>query len=548
MKKIIFIILTTLLFYTRFVNLGWGLPYPMHPDESNMAAAVQNLSCEIRNWKLEIRNCYNPHFFAYGQFPLYGGYIGVLLMKFFDGDLGTAISFQEAVLSLRVISAVSSVITVFILLKILGLLGVLGRFGKKNVALYSLFIILFTFSPVLIQFAHFGTTESLLILFYSLIIYYSLLFLQKKLLPTPYSLLTFLICGLAIATKVSSVVFLALPIFTVITCDVRSYNRLSMLVRYILLTAITAIIFSPHNLISFGEFISSIQYESAVATGNILAFYTRQFDHTVPILFQVTKIFPYALGWPVYILGLLGLLGILGISWRKKEYNLLRFAFFLAFLPNAFMYAKWTRFMAPVFPILLIFAMLFLMEIKVMKIIKITIIVVAVLPGIAYLSVYRNPDVRFQASEWIYKNIPSGSTILSETANVIDLPIAVRSEKLGVRSYNIYSFNFYDLDQEKNLQQELMYLVQNADYILVPSRRIFKNHPKQVYPLLNTYYLKLFSGELGFKQIAEFNSYPKLNFQFSVFSFQFETPDEDAEETWTVFDHPVVRIYKKMRS
>jgi len=65
------------------------------------------------------------------------------------------------------------------------------------------------------------------------------------------------------------------------------------------------------------------------------------------------------------------------------------------------------------------------------------------------------------------------------------------------------------------------------------------------YPLLTQYYSDLFSGALGFKQVAEFNSYPKLSF-FGKTLIEF--PDEQAEETWTVFDHPVVRIYKRVRS
>ena len=59
------------LVYSRFVGLDWGLPYPMHPDERNMATAIQSLNCGISNFK----ECFNPHFFAYGQFPLYLGYL-----------------------------------------------------------------------------------------------------------------------------------------------------------------------------------------------------------------------------------------------------------------------------------------------------------------------------------------------------------------------------------------------------------------------------------------------------------------------------------------
>jgi hypothetical protein len=48
-KLPILIVLFLILIYTRFVNIGWGLPYPMHPDERNMAVAVQNLNCEVQS-------------------------------------------------------------------------------------------------------------------------------------------------------------------------------------------------------------------------------------------------------------------------------------------------------------------------------------------------------------------------------------------------------------------------------------------------------------------------------------------------------------------
>ena len=80
---------------------------------------------------------------------------------------------------------------------------------------------------------------------------------------------------------------------------------------------------------------------------------------------------------------------------------------------------------------------------------------------------------------------------------------------------------------------ELKNHLRKADYILVRSRRIFANHSKEKYPILNQYYDDLFNEKLGFKKMAEFSA--GLN-------------DENSEETWTVFDHPVIRIYKKIKS
>src|SRR3989338_3921610 len=241
-KRILFILLFAMLLYSRFVNLSWGLPYPMHPDERNMANAIQQLQCPIQSSEFRIQNCFNPHFFAYGQFPLYLGYGIVMILKFFDGDLGMPISFEEAVLSLRVISAIASIINVIILLKLVQLIisnfpaSPAGRqfpISKKiSINNYQLTIafLAFTFSPFFIQFSHFGTTESLLMLLFSVVLYLSLLFTKGNLLSSNFYLLTSIFSGIAIATKVSSVLFLIVPIALIIdqtrmTISARSISK-----------------------------------------------------------------------------------------------------------------------------------------------------------------------------------------------------------------------------------------------------------------------------------------------------------------------------------
>jgi hypothetical protein len=109
-----------LLIYTRLLNIDWGLPYPFHPDERNMANALEQLKCTSLSFSL--KDCFNPHFFAYGQFPLYIGYILIASYKLLFNLPYSPITFNEATLSLRIISVISSFITIYILIKTLKVL------------------------------------------------------------------------------------------------------------------------------------------------------------------------------------------------------------------------------------------------------------------------------------------------------------------------------------------------------------------------------------------------------------------------------------------
>lgn len=161
------------------------------------------------------------------------------------------------------------------------------------------------------------------------------------------------------------------------------------------------------------------------------------------------------------------------------------------------------------------------------------------LPGIFFSSIYFSPDIRFTASDLIYKNIPSGSHILFDTGNVVDIPIVPpnRPNIPNLPSYQLISFDFYHLDENPQLYYQLIENLENSNYIIVPSRRIFANHLRfpDKYPQTAKYYQLLFSGKLGFVQVAKIEPFYSKMFN-----------DERAEETFSVFDHPTIRVYKKI--
>ncbi len=495
-KSSLFVILFICAFLTRFVGLAWGGGFYFHPDENNMASAVS---------RLQIGDL-NPHFFAYGQFPLY---LGFFTLK----ALSVATSFNNAVFVLRFWSAIFSVASILLVYYIS------RHLFSQKFSLAASFLTIF--NPGLIQMAHFGTTESFLIF-----VFLSNIYLSIKIVSQPkkylFFLLAGLISGLGIATKISSLIFLGPPLLASFVLLFKSpKKRLPILGVFLMLLVclLSFVAFSPYNLLQFSDFISSMKYETEVASGQLKVFYTTQFSGTTPYIFQLTRIFPYVSGLPQFLFGLIGLIIFaVNIFSRRLKNNLWVYILFpslVYFLYFGQLYVKWTRFMSPLYFLFPLFTVYFISRLK-SKYLQIFFIFVSCLPGIYFFqSLYLHPDIRITASRWLNTNLPENSPVLSEGGNVVDIPLF--DNQLRVKNYDFYNYH----------SDEVVKLVENSEYIIVPSRRVFKNYNYD-------YHRLLFNNLLGFTKIKEFSQNPDIILN-----------SENAEETWSVFDHPTIRIYQK---
>jgi hypothetical protein len=576
----------------RFYNLMWGDGMFFHPDENNMAGSIAQMTPD--------KNL-NPNFFAYGQFPLYLAYFSAQLQLFFSSLLPTfnptegaiyafklpdttsilkPVPYSMAIFWLRFWSATFSTLTIGLVYNVIKLLIVKKEHHSniKNIVQHftynfanplifpftgALFV---TFMPGLIQSAHFGTTEALLTFLFMAILYCSLQIYRghRKVF---YALLTGVLIGLGLGTKLTAALFMVPPFLAILffTLSARG-NWISRMRAFVLLhimIVVMACLFffltSPYSLLDFEHFRGTSRYEAEVALGKVPVFYTRQFIETIPFIHQTTTSLPYALGIGVYLLGFASLILIPFLISRMKDkllnmkYIVVLASFIVFLATNSILFVKWTRFFTPVFPFFPLFIGLLLYIIShqapqtARRLLTLAIVIFAgftVVQGLAFFSIYTRHDVRYTASEWIYENIPNGTYILSETGNVVDIPFQVndtegKDKYPDPHNYTVISFDFYHLDEDEKLPGELVEHLEKADYIFVPSRRIYANHlrlPEQ-FPKVSDYHTNLFNGNLGFTEVAHISSFP------TFMGIQF--PDEQAEETWTVFDHPVVRIYKK---
>ena len=525
-KLLIFIFLLTFIGgIFRFYNLNWGSPFYFHPDERNIASSVASIN---------FPNQMNPHFFAYGSFPIYLIYVTSLVLDLF---LKSQDLFMQAIVISRFYSSILS-------LSLIPSVFFVGTklYNRKVGLLAAAFC---TFSVGFIQFAHFGTFEMWLTFLGVWFFYFSLRLVKN--LNLKNIVIAGVVFGLLLSTKISSLPLFILPVITIILnllsrIKIRKMHLLllKIFLKTLILIFVSLIIFtafSPYVFLDFKSFLSSMQYESSVVLGTLPVFYTGEFFNSIPVLFQFTKIYPFLLNPILTIIFIPSFLYLCfkGIKTKNPQYLILNTFYLILFLPQAFLFAKWTRYIVPTLPFMYLIIAIFLEKFISKKILSIMLISV-VFAGSYFITAFINQDTRVEASLWAKENIPAKSIVLSE---VYDMGIVPFNQYLR----NITLFNFYDLDQSQKIKSlELKNALAGNEYIILPSPRISKTRllNKEKFPYAYKFYFNLMNKTSRYQKVYETpcDIFCKISYLGNpVYAF---------EQTTNVFDRPTVFIFKKI--
>ncbi len=555
MKKNIAVILAILIILggaARFYNLNWGAPYYFHPDERNIASAVS---------RIEFPRQMNPHFFAYGSLPIYTIYFSALALNFVShfltmgGDteqLRLSISFENAIIISRLYSAFYSIL-------LIPLLYFIGK-ALKDFRAGLITAFLTTTSTGLIQFAHFGTFEMWLTLLSVLFFHYMVKIIYK---PIKWNIfVSSLILGAAISTKISHIVLFPIPMVVMLAVKLKGFTKVDLwggvknLARYSLLFSLVgAFVFfatNPFVILDEKSFIDSMRYESEVALGTLPVFYTGEFINSIPVVFQLFRVYPFLLNPLVTVIFLAAIIHVIYLTLKTK--NILYFTtiifFFILFLSQAFLFVKWARYMIPTLPFVYLIIGISFSELS-KKLRKSPFSRPAILiPGLVmvfitsvvfavsfFITTYVNEDTRVAAKNFAEQNIPSYARILSE---VYDMGITPFNDSFPI----ITLFNFYDLDNNsfESSPETLARELEISEYIILPSQRILKTRLQNAksFPQGHFFYSQLADEKNGFRKIYETpcDLFCRITYLNSpVFGF---------EQTVNVFDRPTLYIYKRV--
>lgn len=527
LKSFPFILIGLILFGAslRFFNLNWDKGHILHPDERNIAAAVS---------RIKFFKQLNPKFFAYNGLPIYLYRLTGEVLNRFSTEKNWTYEWEKINLIGRNWSALFS--TSVILLTYLVSKKI---FKHKKTALLAAGLT--TFYPTLIQMAHYGVTESMLTFWTMLIAWLSLIYLDK---PSFKKLgLIGLICGLALATKTSSITFLIMPCLAVIA-QLKKSRLKSSFIKLIILLVLALLfffIFSPYNFLSWEKYMESMDYEGGIVNGKLKVVYVLQFLKTLPYVFHFKNL-SWQMGPAAAILGLTGLGGLIKQVIKTKDKKLivgLTWPLVYLLIVGSW-YAKFVRYLVPAVPFLSLTAGWLLNKIKqksarLGKLIILVTFLTTSFWGVAFVNIYRQENTRITASKWIFEHVQPGQKIINEHWDD-GLPIPLNGYP-NDRIYTRLPANIYDRDDSQKITH-LAETLNQADYLIISSRRLWGtliNLPER-YPITSHYYQQLFSQNLGYAKVAEVSSYPSF--------LGLTIPTRQAEETFQVYDHPQVMIFK----
>jgi hypothetical protein len=332
----------------------------------------------------------------------------------------------------------------------------------------------------------------------------------------------------------------------------------------------------PYVLIDPIAYFGQVGTESLVARGWLDYPYTRQFADTIPFLYQMWQSSIWGMSLPLGILAWGGAALFAWLTWREREW---RDGFVLSWALVYFViiggqYAKYPRYLLPLLPFLYLMAAVAVSRVAVpivrrlLYALSAVSVLAALVYSVAFTSIYAGEHPWLQISNWIYQNIPSGSAIANEHWDDV-LPLSLRGGggQHNPTDFRMQTLPMYDADSPAKLAT-IIATLSTSDYIILASPRLYATIARlpQRYPLASHYYKLLFQGRLGFELVAFARHDPGLGpakvMDDPVSTAGLELPAElaayergpgiwdwgRADESYSVYDHPMPLVFKKMHS
>lgn len=573
----------------RLVGANWDDGEHLHPDERYISTVADNTYWpggieeyfDVERSRLSPYTTEKTRDYIYGTLPLFA-------TKLVAAALGQDGYGRLYLVGRRLAAVLDTLTIVLVFLIALLLLEDLGRERAAQGALLA--AALYAFTVTAIQHAHFFTTDSWLVFFGMLTFLLALWSLRRGVgpnapSPSPVVLLLGASLGLTVACKVSGAlvavpVALALAARSVLVsgwagprgAGVRLVAESGAvgLTAYVVFRLVSPYTFARSNWLdlSLNEWFRNALDNQARATSSVtLTPPAYQWLLSARVWDPLENLVVWQLGIPLGITAIVGI-AVLGVgivtSARAGRRQLLRDPervatlssrlMVLAFVLTVFFYfgtrfVHSGRYLLPVVPLLPIAAAYGLASLtrgrqKLWRAGAILLASTTALYAIAFAHIYTRENTRVAASAWIATRVPTDKIIANEHW---DDPLPIRgpwidpATGLGLPgAHRGLLVPVFDPDDPKKLRT-LYNALSDADYYVLSSPRAWNTIGRlpDRFPLMTRFYDQLFAGWLGFVPAATFTSYPSL--------FGLQLHDLRAEEAFSVYDHPEVRIYRRTR-
>ncbi len=547
----------------RWMRPDWYGVRQFHPDERWIFGVVSQLSYPDA-----------PAGLQYGTFPLYLLAIIKDTAVWISGWFGRMDANQFVIWAGRMLSGLFDLGTVGVTY-LLGTRVFPEARGRKLGLLAATFL---AFTVLNVQMAHFFVVDVPLALMVAVTLYASVGLAQGG--RRRDYVVAGVCMGLAMATKTSALPLVAAVgaahLIGLFQAEAEDRARRWMDLGLAVVCAVVAFaVAMPHAFLDWSRFwMNQNEQRRILVTGEADVPYNRQYLHTTPFLYFAQNMLNYTFGWP---LGLLSLVAFLGYPLRGavsgfvalraqkvkavieslRQHQTLVIALTFGWVYTLVIgtsFAKFNRYILPLTPVLSLVGAFLLFDLwerlrgwgrRGIQILGGVVVAGTILWALAFVSIYQSEHPWIAASRWLLAHAPEWSvdgngfphqtTILNEEWGD-DLPVFVE----GVPAKN-YRINKFSVQEPDNPRKRIMILsmLQSNDWIAVADTRAHAVYRRlsERYPINAAYYELLFANQLGFHLAGEFKNYPRL--------FGWEFPDDRADESFTLYDHPHVYLFKR---